>query len=91
MVPFAPLTSRSDESCLITPSEHSDVREDCSVRYIDARAPLLTQLLGLRAMGIVEMKTASADGLLRKIREGALASPHTTTGLLPAIRAALGI
>ena len=75
----------SDESCIVLPGEHPDVREDSIVRYSRAAYVAESDLRMGRQLGAFDLRAPCSPELLRRIQRGALTSRFTE----PAVRAAI--
>jgi hypothetical protein len=67
----------SDRTCLIKPGEHSFVKQETSVLYSQAYVCAVGEQLEAFERQIRKPFEPLSDGLLTRIKEGALVSPET--------------
>lgn len=78
-----------DDTCTVTKGEHPFVVHETIVNYRQSQVVDDAVLEGAKAHGYIEMRDAVSPGLLRRIQEGAIASPYAPQKVQSAVQAAL--
>gem|GEM_PF-2236320 len=86
---FSSLREGCDESCIVEPGEHPLVNVKTYVVYRRGHVMTRVHIKALESLGCYSEQTPVTVDLLRRIQEGALASPYCVQGLQSRIRNSL--
>ena len=78
-----------DDSCIITADEHPFVVRDTVVNYRLGKMGDDSALEGAKAHGLLEIQEPVSPEILRRIQEGALASPYAAQKIQQTVQAEL--
>jgi len=70
-----------DDSCRVTQGEHPWLTHGTIVMYSEARLRFSRMLQAAERQGLLRRQAELTQQLLRRIRDGALKSPHTEQGI----------
>jgi hypothetical protein len=70
-----------DASCLVGPGEHPWITHDSAVMYPEARLSPSSMLQTAERRQLLRRQPELSRDLLKRIRDGALKSPHTEHGI----------